>query len=49
MGHVEEMLTLPRTAKQRWVYLSDESQANSAFYSQFKGSTQYYFAFLFLY
>ena len=39
-NHVEEMLTLPRTALQRWVYLSDESHVHSPLYPQYKGHWQ---------
>ena len=45
---MEEMLTLPRTPQQRWVYLSDESQTNSPLYPQYRGPRQYnYFLLLF--
>ena len=34
---MKDLLNLPRRVDQRWVYLSDESQWNTALYPQYEG------------
>lgn len=35
--HVKDLVALPRKAEQRWVYVSDESQWNTALYPHYEG------------
>ena len=37
LQHVNDMLALPRSPAQRWVYMNDESQVRTGLYPQYDG------------